>query len=184
VQPRTREVLDHLDGCRSELGEAVAAVPEALRSRQPSEGAWSVAEILEHLNLVEGRIVRLLDEELTRARTAGLGPERDTSPVLPTVPVARLLDRSARIEARQNALPSGQVRSDDAWRELQATRSTLQATILAADGLALSELVLPHPRLGPLNVYQWLVFVGAHEGRHTAQVREVSVMLDHQGHSA
>jgi uncharacterized damage-inducible protein DinB len=184
VQPRTREVLDYLDRYRCELGEAVAAVPEALRSRRPSEGAWSVAEILEHLNLVEGRIARLLDEELGRARTAGLGPERDTSPVLPTVPVPRLLDRNPRLEARENALPSGQVRSDDAWRHLEATRTTLRDTILAADGLALSELVLPHPRLGPLNVYQWLVFVGAHEGRHTAQVREVGAVLERQaGHT-
>jgi hypothetical protein len=127
---------------------------------------------------VEGRILRLLDEELTRARAAGLGPEHDTSPVVHTVPVLRLLDRSARLEARESALPSGKVGADDAWRELQAIRSALRATILAADGLALSELVLPHPRLGPLNVYQWLVFVGAHEGRHTAQVREASGMLE------
>jgi hypothetical protein len=177
VQTRTREVLDYLDRYRSELEQAVAAIPERLRSQRPAEDAWAVGEILEHLNLVEGRIAHLLAEEIARARAAGLGPERDTSPVVPSMPVSRLLDRAERMLARENALPSGRVSAEQAWRQLQSTRRALRATILGADGLALSELALPHPRLGPLNVYQWLVFVGAHEGRHTAQVREVGTAL-------
>jgi hypothetical protein len=179
VQTPTREVLDYLDHCRSELEQAVAAIPERLRSRRPAEDAWAVGEILEHLNLVEVRIAHLLAEEIGRARAAGLGPERDTSPVVPSMPVSRLLDRAERRVARENGRPSGRVSSEEAWRQLQSTRRALRATILGADGLALSELVLPHPFLGRLNVYQWLVFVGAHEGRHTAQVREVGTALQH-----
>jgi hypothetical protein len=93
------------------------------------------------------------------------------------MPVSRLLDRAERLVARETALPSGRVSAEEAWHQLRSTRRALRATIRGADGLALSELVLPHPRLGPLNVYQWLVFVGAHEGRHTAQVREAGTVL-------
>ena len=33
--------------------------------------------------------------------------------------------------------------------------------------------VLEHLALGPLNGYQWFLFLAAHEARHTAQIREI-----------
>ncbi len=45
------------------------------------------------------------------------------------------------------------------------------------DGLALQEIVYPHPWLGPLNAYEWIAFIAAHMARHTEQIREVSVQL-------
>lgn len=177
MQPRTQEVLAHLDGYRAALEQAVAAVPEPLRERRPAPDRWSVAEILEHIGLVEGRIGRLLSEQLAAARAAGLGAERETHPVLPTVPVDRLLDRSQPIVAREGTLPEARLGAGAAWTTLAECRRAVREMLLAADGLALSEVVIPHPRLGPLNVYQWMVFLGAHEGRHTAQIREAAAAL-------
>ncbi len=42
-----------------------------------------------------------------------------------------------------------------------------------ADGLALGNFSYPHPMFGPLDLYQWLVFVGLHESRHACQIREL-----------
>jgi len=42
----------------------------------------------------------------------------------------------------------------------------------------LSEVVQPHPVLGPINLYQWALFVGSHETRHTGQVREIAAQLN------
>ena len=41
------------------------------------------------------------------------------------------------------------------------------------NGLAIGQIELPHPRFGLLNAYQWVLFLGAHERRHTAQIREI-----------
>ena len=35
-----------------------------------------------------------------------------------------------------------------------------------------------HPVLGPLNIYQWVLFNGSHEARHTLQVREIGSALN------
>ncbi len=35
----------------------------------------------------------------------------------------------------------------------------------------------PNPRFGELNLHQWLLFLGAHEARHTAQVRETAASV-------
>ena len=46
-----------------------------------------------------------------------------------------------------------------------------------ADGWALEKVVAPHPRLGTLDMYQWLVFLGRHESRHLAQIERTIAAL-------
>jgi hypothetical protein len=172
MHPRTTEVLAHLDGQRAKLLSAVSSVPAEALTRRPGKDRWSVAEVLEHLTLVEERIAKLLTDRLAAARAGGLGPERDETPVVPTVDVARLLDRSKPLTASEASLPSGEQAADVSLKRLTDQRRELVAAVLAADGLALGDVLIPHARLGDLNVYQWLVFLGAHEGRHALQIRE------------
>jgi uncharacterized damage-inducible protein DinB len=180
MHPRTKEVLDYLDTCRAKLEKAVAELPGALHGERPGEDRWSVSEILEHLSLVEGRIDQLLMKELDAARAAGLAAERETSPVLPTLDLARVTNRSEPITAREGSLPTGTVSTDASLMLLRKLRRALRDAILAADGLALGTIRIPHPRLGTLDLYQWLAFVGGHEARHTAQIREVAAAVGAQ----
>ncbi|MDB4881091.1 MAG: hypothetical protein JWL60_2537, partial [Gemmatimonadetes bacterium] len=56
---------------------------------------------------------------------------------------------------------------------LAGSRSELHAAIAAADGLALQTVRHAHPRLGEIDLYQWLLFIGQHEARHVPQVVEI-----------
>ena len=58
---------------------------------------------------------------------------------------------------------------------LIAERAQLLAAMREGDGLALGTIEWPHPAVGVLNIYQWLVFLGAHEGRHAEQLREIAI---------
>src|SRR5450755_494084 len=60
LHPRIRELLDYLDVHRREFHAAVASVPAKLREVKPGEGRWSVAEVMEHESLIEGRIAGLV----------------------------------------------------------------------------------------------------------------------------
>ncbi|MGE3275107.1 MAG: DinB family protein [Vicinamibacterales bacterium] len=173
MQPRIREVLDYIDTERAALATAVESVPAAARSQPPADGRWSVAEVLEHLALVERSVVRLLRVKIEEARSAGLGPEQSAEPIMPTVPVEAVLDRSRPITAPERARPRDGLDAAAAWDALAASREALTALVEESDGLALAEVVAPHPAVGPLNAYQWIAFVGAHEARHAAQIREV-----------
>jgi hypothetical protein len=46
----------------------------------------------------------------------------------------------------------------------------LRAAVVTADGVALGEIKHNHAILGELDLYQWLIFVGQHEGRHRKQI--------------
>jgi len=177
MHPRIQEILDHLDGQRSSLREAIESVPSALHCRRPVPERWSAAEIVDHLGIVETNITLLLNDRLNAARAAGIGPEHDATSVLPTLDVKKVLDRTLPRVARDAVQPHAGVDMPTAWESLERSRQRLREVVVAADGLALSEVHAPHPAFGTLNLYQWLIFVGAHEGRHAMQIREVAAAL-------
>jgi hypothetical protein len=178
MHPRTSELLHHLDTQHARLREAVDSVPRERRTAKPSPERWSVAEVIEHLSIVETRIERVFSAKLAEARSAArIGPERDTTPVVGTIDMDRLLDRTRRITAGEAALPTGKLDADAAWAALERARTALRDSVHAADGLALGDVVHPHPVLGPINLYQWIAFIGGHEARHAAQVLELRDLL-------
>jgi DinB superfamily len=174
MHPRIEEVLTYLDQTRTDLSNAVNGVAASRRDERPGENQWSVAEILEHLNIIETRISQLLSGMIDGAKAAGLGPEAESGPVLDSVDRARIGDRSQRVTAPEMVKPRSETDAASAWLALQQSRETLRAALMSGDGLALSELKQKHPVLGLINLYQWSLFVGAHEARHTQQVRETA----------
>ena len=177
MHPRTEELLRHLDTQHERLRAAVDSIPRERREVKPSPDRWSVAEVLEHLSIVETRIERVFSKRLAEARGVGLGRERETSPVVATIDMDRVLDRTRRITAAEAAIPTGKLDADAAWAAAERARNTLCDAVRDADGLALGEVIHPHPVLGPINLYQWIAFVGGHEARHAAQVIELRDML-------
>lgn len=178
MHPRTAEVINYLDTERTALREAVERVLPELRDRQPGADRWSVAQVLQHLFIIEKRIGLGMAKWVTDARNEGLGPETDTSSVMNSLPLQLITDRSQRRNAPEEVRPQGDIDAKSAWAALEQSRETLRAAFLAGDGLVLSKVIQPHPVLGPINLYQWMLFVGSHEMRHTAQVIEIAEQLN------
>jgi DinB family protein len=173
MHPRIVEIVGALDSRRAELTRAVNEVPTIARNRRPSEGCWSVAEVLEHLALVEEHIAQLIRRLVADQRANGLSAERDSSSVAQMFDSTFVLDRSRKRVAREAMQPRGDVDAAAAWTHLERARQATQETVRDLDGMALGEVNAPHPALGPLNGYQWFLFLAAHEGRHAAQIREI-----------
>ncbi|HEX3556309.1 MAG TPA: DinB family protein [Thermoanaerobaculia bacterium] len=178
MHPRTEELLHYLDTQRAVLRAAVDSVPAERREVPPEPGRWSVAGVLEHLSQVETSLTRLFNSRLSEAKARGLGPETETTPILGALGMERVVDRSQRFSTSQAAQPQAGLDAEKAWAALEAAGAAFREALLAGDGLALGELVHPHVLLGPFNFYQWAAFVGAHEARHAAQIREIGAALE------
>ena len=174
MHPRIQEVIEYLDTTRAGVSDAIEQVAPEWRDQRPSPDRWSVSEVLDHLAIIERRIVRVLARSIESAKAAGLGPELETSPVLDTLNRERIEDRSQPVEAPETVRPQSGNDAASGWEALQKSRADLRSAILAGDGLALSEVTQQHPVLGVINLYQWVIFVGAHESRHTEQLREIA----------
>jgi hypothetical protein len=177
MHPRITESLAFLDTNRAALLEAIRSAPEHARGTRPAPDRWSVAEVVSHLAAVEGRIGLFLASKIEEARNAGLGQETDDSAIEPTIDIPRLIDRERKLTASDAVQPRVDADVDDAVAKLAAHRDRLKKVIVAADGLALGEIVAPHPVLGSINAYQWIFFLGGHEARHTGQILEIVKLL-------
>lgn len=178
THPRIQELLTWLDLHRRELHEAVASVPAHLREKRPGDGRWSVAEVVEHLSIIERRVARLLAMRVSAARESGVGPDTETSSVVASYPnPGRALDRTAKIQAPEPVLPSGALDAVAGTQALDQARVSLLSALRDANGVSLENLVHPHPVFGPLNMYHWMVLAGLHDSRHAAQIREIGESL-------
>ena len=177
MHPRIREVLTVLDDTRDSLTKVIASIPSEKHNVRPSDDRWSVAEVVEHLGLVETRIVKLISEKLDAARQAGLSAETEATPVAPMLDVAGIVSRSNPLIASEPSQPRAGLTTEDGLKVLTERRAVLRQAVTAADGLALGSVEAPHPRIGTLNLYQWLLFLAGHEARHTDQIREVAATL-------
>jgi MOSC domain-containing protein YiiM len=173
-EPATPDpVVSLLETARAELRAGVEHVPESMRQARPGPDRWSVAEVLEHLAIVERGIAGLL---LKLARATAEATEPPARPAS-SADLGLLLDRSQRVEAFDGALPSGQVEWQAAADELERARAQLLETIASIRHLPIDRVTAPHFLLGELDGRQWIEFVARHEQRHAAQIREIGARL-------
>ncbi len=156
---------------------AVAEVPEPVRELRPQPDEWSVAEVLEHLYRAERGIAKVIGQALEKAKVEGLGPEWESGSLLGSLDRYGLPRRATRVPSPEFVLPRGKLTSAQALAALAESRGSLRAAVHSGDGLALGTLSYPHAILGPLTLYQWILFVGQHEARHALQILEIGRRL-------
>jgi hypothetical protein len=178
MHARTRELLEFLDSQHALLREAFDAMPEALRRTRPASDQWSAVDVVEHLARVNMRVSHGLGAKLEAARTQGsLVAASASTSILHAMPIARLVDRTQKFVTGEGARPRGEVDAATAWGDADRTFHAVRDLVVRYDGLALDVVTVPHPAFGDLDGYQTLIFVGAHDARHAAQIREIHTAL-------
>lgn len=179
MHPHLTDVLSRLDRSREVLRTAIDAVPEHLQRTRPSPDRWSVAEVVEHLALVDRFFAERMADAIDSARAAGVGPERQAREPLSEEILRRMADRVDRREAREAVSPSGTLSAEEAWDALDQARQQVRSVVAGADGLALGSVRAEHRAFGSLTIYQWVELTAAHEVRHADQIREIGSALRH-----
>src|SRR5258708_619601 len=90
MHPRLAPLVADIERLRKTLLAALGAHSMAHLECAPTPDAWSPAQILEHLAMVEGGVARLLAKRLQRAQEVGLARESSTEPVHLTLETAVL----------------------------------------------------------------------------------------------
>jgi hypothetical protein len=178
LHPRLAEVQGELDRTRKGLLAAVAPMPAEATGLRPCADGWSIAEVVEHLLIVEAGIGRLLGKLGKQAETLGL--ETSTASVLSSLDRFALTTPAQPIRSPTSVAPTGTVPLNEGIAGLAESRRRILDLMQRVSGRALGELAAPHPLLGQLTFYQWLLFLAQHEERHTIQIRETARRLSDQ----
>jgi uncharacterized damage-inducible protein DinB len=173
------EIYEANDRARARLFRSVEGLGESEQTSRPAPECWSVAEILEHVSLVETGVVRLLRAVLRKADSAG-GSDRPAGEPFAPVSVKEFVEQAAtrKYTAPEAAVPSGSLAVSDSLARLEEARAALDALRPLAERLDCTRMLYPHPAFGPLNLYQWLAFVGIHQSRHRQQIEAVRETLN------
>jgi hypothetical protein len=126
--------------------------------------------------VVEQGVARLIARRIGKAKDT-LPKETETEPLFGSLDRFALLDREQHMEAPDLVRPTGTLLAEDAVLALSESRLALRAALEMGDGLALGAVSAPHVLLGPLTLYQWVLFIGQHECRHAKQIRDIGASL-------
>ena len=172
LHPRIAELMAELDASREELRALVASVPPDALVRTTGDDGWSVAQILEHLAMVEDGSGRLFAKMLKTAEASG-ERENDSSSVLGINDQYGIVTSNVRINAPDFIRPTAGLSPEESMARLDAARERLKQAMRRASGLALGKVSMPHPAFGPFSAYQWLLSTAQHERRHMRQIRRL-----------
>ena len=174
MDPRIDLVLEMLARYRRELTRALEKVPVDVREVRPADGAWSAANVIEHLASTERAITGLVSGFLAKAEPRSDSEVFDRAQFEREIDMRFFLDRSVKVTGPQ---PAGLLSAKLAWETLEASRRDLLAALDRARGRRLEDLAHFHLTGRQLNGYQWLAFLALHEGRHAAQLEAMALAL-------
>lgn len=155
---------DHLDVTRTALLQTIHTLDDTVFNVKPDAQSWSVAQICQHLVLVE--------EATKKAIAWGIKAQEQTSPARKNVQL--ILDRSRKIQAPTIVEPTEEPFTMEAMLDLLATtrKNFLAFLQTIEEPELLAKYAVKHPALGELPLDQWIEMVYLHEQRHIEQIRE------------
>ena len=161
-----KKALERLDAVHQKLISTISALEPNTYAQRPAEGEWSVAEIVQHLCLVEARVTKELEAAIARE------PQR-IGFLRRFIPTSIVGLRMVRVKAPKAMNPLDAPARDLAIENYDRARSGLKTLCGAHDEARFRNLIFKHPFLGDMDGVATISFVGYHEHRHYKQIREV-----------
>ncbi|WP_301108046.1 DinB family protein [Sporosarcina sp.] len=156
------------DQAREELYKQVSQLSDEQINQKPSEGRWSIKQLLQHLYLMEGGVAKTIQSQLAS----------DKQKQAQDKPIELTVNRSTKVKAPAFAVPTEEFASlEELQAKLSATHETLRQLSENTTEEQLEVKSYPHPVFGEMNLKQWIPFVGYHELRHIEQIKEVKKQL-------
>ncbi|MGI9107556.1 MAG: DinB family protein [Pyrinomonadaceae bacterium] len=164
-----------IDDTRRRLAARVETLSAAQQTFRLSDGAWSIAELVEHVSIIEGRMIQLVGMLLKKAESMAAERADAVPPSFQPFSLEEMAkeNRDKKFEAPVEMRPSGTIPLSDSLAKLQDTRAALHDLRPRLEAADLNAVSYPHPVLGDLNLAQWLAFIGLHEERHLRQIKAV-----------
>jgi len=170
------EIYEAIDDTRARLVGAVEHLTDEQLAFRPSPERWTVSELVEHLSITERRVARMLGALVGKLEP---GAAREEGSAFAPVSVAEFVERAGREKyaAPEEIRPTGAALPDSlaSLGDSRAAIHSLRPRVESVDG---TRAHFPHPAWGPLDLYQWLAFVGLHEQRHLAQIEALKEVMN------
>lgn len=136
-----------------------------------SEGTWTVAQVVEHVAMVEDGIVRICAKLLLQAKA---DDQRKAGAVISDEFLKNSSEIGARkLEAPERVQPLRGLNISESLGSLEVTGGKLDELRPLFEEFDADAYKFPHPYFGDLSAAEWLLLNGGHKARHLAQIRAI-----------
>ena len=165
-----------LEQTQNSVVGATRGLSDAQWKFKPAPDRWSIAENLDHIVIVQERVLGPVLDQLADAPAP---PANRDYEQVDTIVVNRFPNRLAKFQAPEFVHPAGEINPSELLKRLVANYARLAECLESRPGLR--QHVLPAAPLkavsnGAYEVmdgYQWILAAAAHTERHTKQMLEV-----------
>ena len=158
--------LKRLDTVHEKLSVAVRTTNPSLYSRRPGENEWSIAEVVQHLCLVEAAILKALQKGLDG------GPAK-VGFMKKLIPMRLVSLRFKKLKAPKIVTPKDPPAMDELLKDFDEVRGRLKQLCAEYGSQRLKAVSVKHPFLGNIDGVAAVSMVNFHEERHLKQIREI-----------
>jgi hypothetical protein len=164
------EVYAANDKIRARLLEVIGEISDEQAHALPDGEKWTIAQIVEHISIVEDGMGRISYKLLNEAKENGKSSD---GKVLISHAFAEKAAgaRAQKFEAPDRVRPTGNQTIAESIEKLKESRKRLYDLKPLFETVDCSEHKFPHPAFGELTAHEWLALVGGHEFRHLEQIK-------------
>ncbi len=163
------DIYANNDKIREKTKQLVASLTIEQAASLPDGEKWTIAEILEHIGIVQNGMAKISAKLLTQAQAAGV--KSDGAAKLSENFAAKAAEAATlKFEAPDRVRPTGNQSVEESLKMMGEARGELEKLRPLFESVECSDYKFPHPFMGDLTAHEWLALVGGHEARHLRQI--------------
>ncbi|MEO7672899.1 MAG: DinB family protein [Pyrinomonadaceae bacterium] len=154
---------------REKFIETLSGLSQSQVSALPEGEKWTIAQIAEHVSMVENGMARICSKLLSGAKAAGQLSD-GTVKMSDVFTEKSSAASTVRLEAPEMVRPSHEKTIAESLAAMDENRDKLEELRPLFKEYDCNIQKFPHPFFGDLSASEWLLLVGGHEARHLKQI--------------
>ena len=166
------EIYSGNDKIREKFIQTLSPLTDEQASTLPDGETWSVAQIAEHVAIVENGVARICEKLLKESQANGQTSDGTTF-ISDSFRSKGVEVAETKLEAPNMVHPSSGSNIADSLAKMEETSAKFNDLRPLFETCDCSDFKFPHPYFGELSASEWLTLAGGHKMRHLKQIRNV-----------
>lgn len=157
------------DEIHEQTKQLAASLTDEQKTNLPDGEKWTIAEIIEHMAIVQEGMAKISAKLLREAQAAGK-PSDGAARLSENFKTKGAEAQRLKLEAPDRVHPTGKLSVEESLAKMAETQQMLKTLRPLFESVECSDFKFPHPFMGDLTAHDWLALIGGHEARHLQQI--------------
>ena len=166
------DIYEANDRIREKLTEMISNLTEEQTTFLPEGEKWTIANLVEHIAIVEEGMTKISAKLLGQARDANKSFDGKVK-LSENFAKKAVEAQTQKFEAPERVHPSGKLTVAESLAKLKENRQKIEELRPLFESVDGTDFKFPHPFMGELSAHEWLTLIGGHEARHIEQIKNI-----------